>query len=120
VVFITPGLIDAIWASDSWGDDGGGGAGTLPTLSPLDIGSEKWVEELCEMEGIEEGGGIMAEGLLLSPVFLRFTVMSTGGSSDLSRFRGVLGAGMCGGSGGIVPIWCRRAISLANIEGSSA
>jgi hypothetical protein len=90
-VFITLGLIDAICASDSWGEDGGGGTGIGPILGPLDIGSEKWVVELCEMEGIEDGGGIMAAGFLESPVFLRFMAMSTGDSSDLSRFRGVLG-----------------------------
>lgn len=85
-----PGLIDDICDSDSWGEDGGGGADPDPTLGPLDIGKEKWVEELCEVDG-SEGGGIMAEGLFESPVFLRFNAMSTGDSSDLSRFRGVLG-----------------------------
>jgi hypothetical protein len=66
----------------------------------LDIGSEKWVaEELCEMEGMEDGGGIMAEEFLTSPVFLRFIAISTGDSSDLSRFRGV--GTMFGGRGEI-------------------
>lgn len=68
-----------------------------PTLGPLVIGREKWVVELCEMVGIEDGGGIMAAEFLTSPVFLRFIAMSTGVSSDLSRFRGVLGLETRGG-----------------------
>jgi hypothetical protein len=76
-----------------------GGAGPGPKLGPLDIGIENCAEELCEMEGIEDGGGIMAEELLASPVFLRFIVISTGLSSDLSRFRRVLGPGMFGRGG---------------------
>ena len=96
-MLITPVLIDAICVSESWGGDGGGGTEMGPTLGPLEIGREKWVVELCEMVGIDDGGGIMAAGFLPSPVFLRFIAMSTGISSDRSRFRGALGLETRGG-----------------------
>jgi len=94
----------------------------------LDIGNENWFEGGC-VAGLDIGkdgsvGGIIIDGVLLSPVSLRLFMRSRAVSSDRSRLR----MGFRFGCPGPVPettavarpMCCRRAISFSNIDGRSA